>query len=683
MGNINACNTQSCAEVKEKFDTIIAVGVPCESSEKCQEHCHSSIGHHVSVIYSDVTATGDENAQDRGNSPIQGQQRHHVDHDSVVQSAVMRLVLTARKPWPPATMNIVQERWYKRGGMSMVMHEFFSYHCNRPDGEMQKMRLNQKQMAEVRNLLEASGELEEVLEAKIKANMPESLKKEMHEAKVKEFIADDSRYTTWPTLKTALEGNAVALIKADWLMKFGMPAESRLPKRQSLEEDATRGKAATKGAMWIKKQFSERLGNLDKKTVALVSISYCWRSPEHPDPDGEQLHLLAALVREFAGPYGGPTWHGEVGHRTQHEFCDLWQPVEGADDVAIFIDWCSLYQKPRTQEEEDSFAKALTDIEIWYAHRGTHVWMLTAVPEGVFTAGDKMTSDAEYQARGWPNFEHCVSTLIKDREMVFDMGKLPPLWRRWLDVVNSCKAARFPPKSPHYFETELRTKRFSYKNDCRILIEKYEKCYNRAICKAKELTFSGVTWHPIQIIEVGALLPQCFQLHEFSFHSCVLSEDGGCILAKAAPTCRTLVSLKLFDNVLSDRTAMGFGATLHSCQALRHLCLHLNDIGDEGGSALAAALPESNLTVLRLDNNKIGSKGGAAFAQVFRECDSLKNIILSDNMIPEERKQSLNLSWVGAGKAPGNLATHWASYSLHERSDFSTVELEKYGGIIL
>jgi len=272
MGNTNACNTQSCAEVKERFDTItVTLGATCES-EKCRETCQSnhcsSIGHHVSVIFSDA-ATGDENAEDKHGSMIiagsEFSQHHgHNDHDSIVQSAVMRLVLTARKPWPPATMNIVQERWYKRGGMSMVMHEFFSYHCNRPDGELQKMRLSQKQMVEVRNLLEASGELEEILEAKIKENMPESLKRELHEAKVKEFIADDSRYTSWSTLKTALEGDAVALIKADWLMKFGMPAESRLPKRQSLEDDATRGKGATKDALWIKKQFSERLGSLDK-----------------------------------------------------------------------------------------------------------------------------------------------------------------------------------------------------------------------------------------------------------------------------------------------------------------------------------------------------------------------------------------------------------------------------------
>merc|ERR1711912_84744 len=137
--------------------------------------------------------------------------------------------------------------------------------------------------------------------------------------------------------------------------------------------------------------------------------------------------------------------------------------------------------------------------------------MLTAVPEGVFTAGDKGPSESTYQTRGWPTFEHCVATMIKDREMVFDMGKLPPLWRRWLDVVNSCKAVRHPPKSPNHFETELRTKQFMFKSDCRLLIEKYEKAYNSAICKAKDLKFGGIIWKPVQLMEIGAMMPKCFQ----------------------------------------------------------------------------------------------------------------------------------------------------------------------------
>jgi len=664
MGNVNTCSSQHCETLKETFDsvTVHAEGL-CES-----DACHT----HVSSLF-----VGADIAQDKDEDPIDEATGLHVhvphDHDHGVQAAIQRLVLTARKPWPPATVSIVIDRWYRHGGMTLVMQEFFNYHMNKPDGELQKMRLTQKQMVEVRQMLESSGELEDVLEAKINDNMPESVRRELEDEKIKEFIAEDFRYTTWSTLKAANEGNAVALVKADWLMKYGVAAESRLPKRQ----------VAPANALWNKFDFNQRLGNTDKKPVAIVSISYCWRSPEHPDPDGEQLHLLAALVREFAGPYGGPTWHGEIGKRTQQEFCDLWQPVNGPEDVAIFLDWCSLYQQPRSKEEEDDYAKALADIEIWYTHRGTHVWMLTAVPEGVFTAGDKVTPDSTYQTRGWPTFEHCVSTLIKDREMVFDMGKLPPLWRRWLDVVNSCKAPRHPPKSPNHFETDMRMKRFTFKGDCRLLIEKYEKTYNRAICKAQELVFSGVSWHPIQIIEVGAILPQCFQLQELSLFSCILNEDGGCILAKAAPTCRTLVSLKLFDNVLGNRAATALGDALPNCQSLRHLCLHLNDIGDDGATALAHSLPESCLTVLRLDNNKIGNKGGAAFASVFPECADLKCIILCDNLIADERKASLNLAWCGSGKAPGNLATQWFSYTLHERSDFSTAELEKYGGLIL
>jgi len=656
----NACKTsERCGAITNSYETI----THCEAWQEV-----GAILHINGFNESEQDLRGEPITYD-GTTGIQV----HVNHENQVPTAIQKLVLTAKKPWPPSTMAVVQDRWYRRGGMTLVMNEYFNYHMNRPEGELHKLGLSKTQMSEVRTLLEASGELEEVLEAKIRDNMPDDLKKELQDAKIQDIISDDSRYSSWPPLKKALNGTQVALLKGDWLMKFGRLPDERLPKRQRLAAEA----------VWEKTEMLDRLGNPDKKAVAIVSVSYCWRSENHPDPDGEQLHLLAALVREFAGPYGGPTWHGEVGKYTRNDYCDLWQPVQGPEDVAVFLDWCSLYQQNRSRDEEEEFAKAILDIEIWYAHRATHVWMLTAVPEGVFTAGEKVALDSTYQTRGWPTFEHCVSTLIKEREMVYDMGKLPPLWRRWLDVVTSCKAARHPPKSPDHFETELRMKRFMFKSDCRLLIEKYAKAYNKAICKARELAFSGVSWQPIQLIEIGALLPQCFQLCSFSFYNSLLTEDGGCILAKAAPSCRTLVTLKLYDNVLGDRTAKALAVSLRSCQSLRHLCLHMNEIGDDGAVSLATQVPESNLTVLRLDHNKIGNKGGAAFTKIFPECPRLKCFILSDNILGEERKDSLDLSWRGAGKAHGELARQWFTLTLHERADFDNTELEGYGGIIL
>jgi hypothetical protein len=644
--------------LKNDFESI---AVPCAAP--CESERFKS--------YFQAVSLGDEDEVNDECDPIPPPSSVHDEH--AIPHAIQRLVLAAKKPWPPATMQVVQDHWYRRGGMTLVMQEFFSFHMNRPDGELVKLNLTQRQMQQVRSMLDASGELEELLEAKIRTNMPEHVKQEMYEAKIKDLISDDSRYTNWGTLKQALQGRDVALVRGDWLVGCGLDGSHRLPKRQKLPDNG----------FWEKKDLADRLGDPEKKAAAVVSVSYCWRSTGHPDPDGEQLHLLAALVKEFASPYGGPTWHGEVGKRSRTDFGDLWQPVQGPEDVAIFIDWCSLYQLQRSKEEEDIFAHALINLEIWYAHRGTHVWMLTAVPEGVFTAGEKVALDATYTSRGWPTFEHCASTLLKDREMVFDMGKLPPLWRRWLDVVTSCKAIRQPPKAPDQFETELRMKRFMFKSDCGLLIEKYQKTYNAAICKALELNFAGVSWSPIQLVEIGALLPQCYQLQHFALCQSTLSEDSGCILAKAAPTCRTLVSLQLFDNVLGNRTAKALAVSLPICTSLHHLCLHMNEIGDDGAMALAANLPQTKLTVLRLDLNRIGSKGGAAFAKAITESYRLECLVICDNVLAEERKDAIDLAWRGAGKAGGELARQWFSLSLQERVQFDTEELEKYGGIIV
>merc|ERR1719424_250816 len=203
----------------------------------------------------------------------------HSSHDNVVGTAIQKLVLSARKPWPPATMAIVQDRWYRRGGMTLVMQEYFSFHMNRPDGELRKLGLTPKQMTEVRNLLESSGELEELLEAKIRDSMPDAVKTELEEAKIQDIVADDSRYSAWSTLKTALDGESVALVKGEWLMQYGLGKlgpDKRLPKRQDMGKDTH----------WNNKDLVESLGNPDKRAIAVVAISYCWRSAAHPDPDG-------------------------------------------------------------------------------------------------------------------------------------------------------------------------------------------------------------------------------------------------------------------------------------------------------------------------------------------------------------------------------------------------------------
>ena len=120
---------------------------------------------------------------------------------------------------------------------------------------------------------------------------------------------------------------------------------------------------------------------------------------------------------------------------------------KGVTDLGILIDWCGLYQAPRTKEQTPIFAAALKAINQarrerqhttpslsalsaprqsacaqWYAHQGTTVWCVTA-GEGADGLG--------YHDKGWPSFEYRLAMMIKvsndstlkDWPQVLDLGK--------------------------------------------------------------------------------------------------------------------------------------------------------------------------------------------------------------------------------------------------------------------
>lgn len=660
----NACRSHDCAQCRVHVEAITtnqcdqqcnAVDAPCERTIWTLEHQldESPVGPKIPGVPTFKKFTKDE--------------------ETIVHDAVNRLILMARKPWPPETHRMVCDRWYKNGGMTRVMEEYYNYHMTNRDGVLNEMGLTPKQMTECRQMLEESGELETILESKIKSNMTEKEMHELYEARINELISEDCKYTQWGTIKSALDQDAVALLRGDWLVAQGHEPHG-LPRRQELQQDA----------YWKQSALVDRLGNPNKMAVAIVVVSYCWRSSNHPDPDGEHVALLSALIAEFTGTQGGPTWHGEIGEVRRNKFNDMWQPVQSPADVAVFFDWCSLHQRPRGIAEEEAFCKALQEVEVWYVHRGTHVWMFTALPESVFSAGEQTKlNDSNYKSRGWPTFEQAVSTMIKDDGMVFDMGKLPPLWRRWGDVVEHCTPVRVPPKPPAHFENELCAKRFMFKGDCRLLVDKYAKVHNNAICKARDFIVSKVTWNPMQLIETGALLAQCFQLQRFILFDSTVGADSGCVLAKALPSCHTLEQLHLHGIGLGDRSAKALALAFPNCRNLRHVCLQRNGICDQGAEELMRCLSQSSISVLRLDKNAIGNYGGQMCLDAIGQQNPLRCLVLCDNAMDEDVKKSIETMWRKTGKDIGKLARQWHSFSIKEQSSFDSAELEKYGGILL
>ena len=143
---------------------------------------------------------------------------------------------------------------------------------------------------------------------------------------------------------------------------------------------------AKAGGRFQKRQDLPASAFLTKKPAYTIFVSYGWLDKAHPDPDGWHLGILGPLldlfVRSAAAANGG-----------------------AAVPVGFFIDFCCLWQAPRSEAQGASFGRALRNINYLYANRKTYVWAQTKMPPG--TARD-------YWARGWTFFELVVAGIVKD-----------------------------------------------------------------------------------------------------------------------------------------------------------------------------------------------------------------------------------------------------------------------------
>jgi len=115
-------------------------------------------------------------------------------------------------------------------------------------------------------------------------------------------------------------------------------------------------------------------------------------------------------------------------------------------DFGVFLDWCSLFQRDRDAIMELAFTRSLNSMSIWYGHRCTHKWLLTALP--TCTDGNMLP----YTERGWTTFEAAVATMFTPSSKIVDCSRLPPLVdlnrdpTLWEDVTKTSSGSSCPRK---------------------------------------------------------------------------------------------------------------------------------------------------------------------------------------------------------------------------------------------
>ena len=105
-------------------------------------------------------------------------------------------------------------------------------------------------------------------------------------------------YSRVESLFSALDDGAVALLKATWLIAR---AESGTPlvRRQELPKEAFMSVAELK-RMHEKSKAIVMKGHRDEwKPAPIVAVSHFWRTPAHPDPEGETLANVAKWCKHL------------------------------------------------------------------------------------------------------------------------------------------------------------------------------------------------------------------------------------------------------------------------------------------------------------------------------------------------------------------------------------------------
>ena len=373
-----------------------------------------------------------------------------------------------------------------------------------------------------------------------------------------------------------LSSGAVVLVDAHWLIAFYERGGRALGRRQDLPIEAfiTLPEIKASGA--------------PLESLPIIMESYMWLQPDHPDPRGHNLtqtvFMLKALtcqrpqqLRNFGASTYGPGYTQRFG---------------------VFVDWLSMHQKPRSQEEDGWFGTALDNLGHLYSHPHTIVIRCTKLPvdypKGYILPDN--ANRAEYADRGWPFTETAWSSLIKSRNQNFDLGMLSGMaWPMLHSIHEVCtKGVRTMPLLPEEFNAALEVKRFTNgKEDHPRCSELYRKAFDHRLGSATILKLNSLNFGDSDMAQLARVIAtQVFKfVRSLVLHSNNISAPGIQVLAASIKT-----------------------STLPK---LQYMYLGGNMIGDEGAEAIASMLANGNVPLLKeLDvrDSQIGPKGLHALA---------------------------------------------------------------------
>ncbi|KOO22263.1 hypothetical protein Ctob_003994 [Chrysochromulina tobinii] len=429
------------------------------------------------------------------------------------------------------------------------------------------------------------------------------------------------------TLLASVGSGAIAAVKGTWLVGLHKRG-GRLSRRQDLPPEA----------FWSAGELRRvALALGDEFGVLFVALSYRWLTKEHPDPDGFHLGIVASVAELYLNPRGW-TKYG-LDHYSQLTAAFKKHGL-GLPEFALFWDFASLHQPPRTDAEAKLFPKGLQNSNVWYGHAQTVVWMQSELPEG-FAARMRASEPplAEtYEDSGWCYVEAAISAAIKpgflrldlakrtERAMACAYGPGEPYEDDASMLARVCARRRPPPPSPETVRRLLQTeKRFTNSSDVSKVADLYATFFGK-VTNVGELKFEGLEWGDADVVELCEVLPRFAALRTLDLSRNKIGPEGASALGEALKVNAVVTTLdlgwnKIGDswNSIGDNGAKAIAEALKVNAVLTKLKLLGNNIGPEGAIAIAEALKvNAVLTKLELGYNSIGDDGAKAIAEALK-----------------------------------------------------------------
>ncbi|CAK0893890.1 unnamed protein product [Prorocentrum cordatum] len=221
-----------------------------------------------------------------------------------------------------------------------------------------------------------------------------------------------ARYTDAASLFDALaftvEGlHPVRLVRMSWLLQQRGTALNR---RQELPEEAFVS-ADELRAVW---EASGRGGS--DHVAPIVTISFCWDSREHPDPNGVQLSMVIDTLeterRKYSDSHGNFKGFSEMGVLWDWPSLLQGDPIKATEAKAAALRQGKTEkdaqeaadEAKRTPAEKATFKRGLEEtIDLWYAHQATTVFLLTQHPRERGSA-----RECGYDLSGWTTYDRAL-----------------------------------------------------------------------------------------------------------------------------------------------------------------------------------------------------------------------------------------------------------------------------------